>query len=181
MAKRQVAWLTNNNTTNMSTPQPVEAQDETNVEIMSHPQKCYDELLACAVNLHIAYACQTGFKSNQQHRVPTFHFIKVALASGVPKTIRSLHAVFPIDRDWFDQADFRGHLRKYLGEESHERILAVANNVAHDAVHSASPWLDPSTYANYVSSTTELQRWALAWTDKENEQYMREIYRLVRT
>ena len=79
-----------------------------------------DNLIECAANLHLAYAAQSDFDEEKTYCIPSLVFIKIALYSGMPKTLRALHAVFPIDRDWIDQADFRGHLMRLNGEETHD-------------------------------------------------------------
>ena len=131
----------------------------------------FDDLLECAVNLDLAYNCKTGFKKNQSHLIPSFYFIKVALASGVPKTLRDLYKIFPIDREWFDQADFRGQLMTYLKEDDYKRILDLADKIGAEFMNKRIFY----TYKDYINDVSEKQRYDLVWDDNATKLFLLEL------
>jgi len=131
----------------------------------------FGDLLECAVNLDLAYNCKTGFKKNQSHLIPSFYFIKIALAAGVPKTLRDLYKIFPIDREWRDQADFRGQLMTYLKEDDYKRILDLADKIGAEFMNKRLFY----TYKNYINDVSEKHRYDLVWDDNATKLFLLEI------
>lgn len=131
----------------------------------------FDDLLECAVNLDLAYNCKTGFKKNQSHLIPSFYFITVARASGVPNILRDLYTVFPMEREWHDQADFRGQLMTYLGEDDYKRILDLADKIGAEFMNKRLFY----TYKDYISGVSEKQRYDLVWDDNATKLFLLEL------
>ena len=90
--------------------------------------------------------------------------------------MKALAECFPFDRDWMDQADFRGHLRDLLNEEGHERILGIATRVGRDALMAGAPWMDLEMYRRYVKTTPESERFKLLWQDDVSKTFARETF-----
>ena len=108
--------------------------------------------------------------------MPTLYFIKVALECGIAKNTKAHAECFPFDRDWIDQADFRGHVQDLLKEEGYERILGIADRVGRDAIAAGAPWIDPGMYRRYVTTTSQSERAKLLWEDDISNTFARETY-----
>lgn len=129
------------------------------------------KLLEVAVNLHFGYATLLRMQGAKRcmAAMPNMYQIQIALNAGIKCTIPDILEAFPLDRDWLDQADFRGHLQTILGEKTHERILEIATNTVSE-FDFASGYdcyaFDPDFFANYTRQTPENQRFAMLWRDE---------------
>ena len=135
------------------------------------------ELLICALNLSMYYSIRTYALPdvNEWSCMPTLYFIKVALECGIPKNTKALAECFPYDRDWWDQADFRGHLRNILKEDGQERIVEIANRVGRDAISAKEPWfMEMDLFRRYFATTSEMERMKLLWEDDDSKGFCRE-------
>ena len=105
------------------------------------------ETITAFANLNLVNLVKTQFNSVEGFsKMPSLFFIKVAITlMDDNEDIETLANVFPIDRDWLDAADFRGHIQGVLNkslEEVDETFKLVAR--------------DPITWTLITTDPTEL-------------------------
>ena len=83
--------------------------------------------------------------------------------------------MFPLDRDWSCNADFRGHLQTYFQEGGYERILEIVGSTAREIIATDPAILQP-TFEEYTRNTPMSERVKLIWQDPASIAFLRRVY-----
>ena len=125
-----------------------------------------------AANLKLVYLVKSKFDEKiAVSKMPSLFFIKVCSSLMIDKTDTAvLAACFPMNRDWIDAADFRGHLSE---------VLILKTNVVFSVFKTVAR--DPSTVSLIMcDSENKADERGLIWKNEKTIMFFQDLHRAMK-